>query len=54
MLVIVLDGIVAEVVVVDGVVAPVTSVVARGDVVLFVVELVTLVCVVSGNIIAVD
>ena len=34
--------------------APVASGVGIGDVVLFVVELVTLACVVSGNIVAVD
>ena len=49
-----MDGLLIEVVAVDGVVAPVASVVGKGDTVLVVVELVTLVSVASGNSVVVD
>ena len=44
-----MDGLLIEVVAVDGVVGPVASVVGKGDTVLVVVELVTLVSVASGQ-----
>ena len=54
LLILPLDRLLIEVVVVDGVVAPVVSVVGKGDTVLVVVELVTLVSVASGNSVVVD